>query len=145
MRTNRRTFLSAVAAWLLGRIRVARAQSPAMPVVGFVRSSSLRGVETFVAGFRQGLKETGYIDGQNMVIEFRSADDHPEKLPLIFDELIRRPVAVLVVNFSAAQAAKAATTTVPIVFATGGDPVADAKLVGSFNRPGGNITGVTFF
>jgi len=117
------------------------AQQPAMPTIGFVRNSPLRGVETFVAGFREGLKETGYVDRQNMVIEFRSADDHPENLPAIFGELIRRPVATLVANLSATQAAKAATTTVPIVFISEGDPVADDKLVSSFNRPGGNITG----
>ena len=124
---------------------MASAQAPTTPVVGFVRSSSPRGVETFVAGFRQGLKETGYIDGQNMVVDFRWAGDHPEQLPAIFQELIRRPAAVLVAaNFGAAQAAKAATAAVPIVFVTGGDPVTDDKLVSSFNRPGGNITGVTF-
>jgi ABC-type uncharacterized transport system substrate-binding protein len=140
---DRRAFL-AVSVHLLAMPFAVEAQPTVMPTIGFVRSSSLRGVETFVAGFRQGLKETGYVDGQNMVIEFRSADDHPEKLPVIFGELIRRPVAVLVANFSATQAAKAATMTVPIVFISGGDPVADDKLVSSFNRPGGNITGVTF-
>src|SRR5262245_60888963 len=98
---SRRTFLSAMSGWLLAVTDLARAQARVVPVVGFVRSSSLRGVETFVAGFNQGLRETGYVDGQNMVIEFRSADDHPEKLPVIFKELIRRPVAVLVAHFSA--------------------------------------------
>jgi ABC-type uncharacterized transport system substrate-binding protein len=90
------------------------------------------------------LQETGYIDGQNVKIEFRSAEDQYDKLSGILAELIRRPVAVLVANAVAAQAAKTATTTVPIVFATGSDPVKDDNLVASFNRPGGNITGVTF-
>jgi putative ABC transport system substrate-binding protein len=114
-----------------------------MPLIGFVRSSSLDEVGDLVAAFRQGLKETGYIEGQNIAIEFRSADDQYEKLPTIIAELIRRRAAVLVVNTIAARAAKAATTTIPIVFAGGGDPVRD-NLVASFNRPGGNITGVSF-
>ena len=112
-------------------------------MIGFVRSSSLEAVANFVAAFRQGLKETGYVDGQNVLIEFRSAEDHVEKLPLIIADLIRRPVAVLVANSAAAQAAKAATTTIPIVFAVGGNPVKD-NLVASYNRPGGNATGVSF-
>jgi len=134
-------FICAVAAGLLGATRIARAQQPAMPLIGFVRSGSLKGTETWVAAFRQGLKETGYVEGQNVAIEFRSADDDRERLPAIVAELIRRPAAVLVVNAAAAEAAKAATATVPIVFATGGDPVKD-NLVASFGRPGGNITGV---
>ena len=137
-------FICAVASGLLDATRIARAQPPAMPVIGFVRSGSLKGTETLVGAFREGLKETGYVEGQNVAIEFRSADDHHERLPAIIAELIRRPAAVLVANAAAAGAAKAATTTVPIVFATGGDPVKD-NLVASFGRPGGNITGVTFF
>jgi putative ABC transport system substrate-binding protein len=136
-------FMGAVAAGLFAAARVVRAQQQTIPVIGFVRSSSLKGVETMVAAFRQGLKETGYVEGQNVVIEFRSAEDHYERLPAIIAELIRRPVAVLVANHAAAQLAKAATTTVPIVFATGGDPVKD-NLVASLGRPGGNITGVSF-
>jgi putative ABC transport system substrate-binding protein len=136
-------FMGAVAAGLFAAAPVVRAQQQTMPVIGFVRSSSLKGVETMVAAFRQGLKETGYVEGQNVVIEFRSAEDHYERLPAIIAELIRRPVAVLVANHAAAQLAKAATTTVPIVFATGGDPVKD-NLVASLGRPGGNITGVSF-
>jgi putative ABC transport system substrate-binding protein len=114
-----------------------------MPVVGFVRSSSIETVGHLVAGFRQGLKETGYVEGQNVAIEFRSAEDRYERLPAIIAELIRRPVAVIVVNSAAARAAKAATTTIPIVFAHGGDPVKDG-LVARLNRPGGNVTGVSF-
>jgi putative tryptophan/tyrosine transport system substrate-binding protein len=117
---------------------------PAMPTIGFVRSSSIEAVPHMVAAFRQGLKDTGYLEGQNVAIEFRSADDHYDKLPAIVTELLRRPVAVLVVNSAVARLAKAATTTVPIVFATGGDPVRE-HLVASFNRPGGNMTGVSFF
>ena len=119
------------------------AQQPAMPVVGFVRTSSIETVPHMVAAFRQGLKDTGYVEGQNVAIEFRSADDRYDKLPTIIAELIQRPVAVFVGNSGAARAAKAVTTTIPIVFATGGDPVGE-NLVASFNRPGGNVTGVSF-
>jgi putative ABC transport system substrate-binding protein len=97
-----------------------------------------------VTGFRQGLNQAGFAEGQNVAIEFRSAEDHLDRLPALVAELIRARVAVLVVNNPAALAAKAATTTVPIVFATGGDPVREG-LVASLNRPGGNITGVVFF
>jgi putative ABC transport system substrate-binding protein len=136
-------FMGAVAAWFLGATRIARAQQQAMPVIGFVRSSSLKGVETLVAAFRQGLKEMGYVEGQNVAIEFRSADDDYERLRAIIAELIRQPVTVLVANAAAAHAARAATTTVPIVVATGSDPVKD-NLVASLSRPGGNVTGVSF-
>ena len=140
---QRRDFLgvlSGAAAWPLA----ARAQQPVMPVIGFLRSASLADATNFVAAFRQGLKESGFVEGQNVAIEFRSAEDHVERLPALVAELIRRPVAVIVANSDAALAAKAATTAVPIVFSTGGDPVSEG-LVTSLNRPGGNITGVVFF
>ena len=101
------------------------------------------GVQPMVTGFRQGLTATGFNEGQNVTIEYRYADDQPERLPGLVTELIRLPVAVIVVNGTAALAAKAATTTVPIVFATGSDPMVDG-LVASLNRPGGNVTGVSF-
>ena len=132
-------FGSATFTWRLA----AQGQQPTVPVIGFVRSSSLDSVGNLVAAFRQGLKEAGFVDGQNIVIEFRSAEDHYEKLPLIIADLIRRPVAVLVANSAAAKAAKAATTTIPIVFAVGSNPIKD-NLVASYNRPGGNATGVSF-
>src|SRR5262245_50415874 len=112
---DRRAFIHAVTGGFLVAPCLAHAQQPVMPVIGFVRSSSLETMGHIVAAFRQGLKETGYIEGQNVTIEFRSADDHYEKLPAILAELIRRPVAVLVANAGAARAAKAATTTVPII------------------------------
>jgi ABC-type uncharacterized transport system substrate-binding protein len=126
---------------LLGRS--SRAQQPALPVVGFLRSVSLADAANLVTAFREGLKETGYIEGQNVAIELRSANGHLDRLPVLVGDLIRRPVAVIVGNHNAAVAAKAATTTIPIIFATGSDPVRDG-LVGSLNRPGANITGVTF-
>jgi putative tryptophan/tyrosine transport system substrate-binding protein len=122
----------------------ARAQQPAMPVIGFLRSASFANVSHFVTAFRRGLKEAGFVAGQNVTIEFRSAEDRPDRLPALATDLIRRPVAVIVGDIISAIAAQAATTTVPIVFATGADPVTEG-LVASFNRPGGNVTGVVFF
>jgi putative ABC transport system substrate-binding protein len=132
------TLLGGVAAWPLA----ARAQQ--MPVVGFVRSTSLAASTQFIAAFREGLKEAGFVEGQNVAIEYRHADDQMDRLPALTADLLRRPVAVIVGNSPSARAAKAATTTVPIVFASGGDPVRDG-LVASLNRPGGNVTGVVFF
>src|SRR6516164_10199294 len=114
-----------------------------MPVIGFLRSVSLADVADLVTAFRQGLKEGGYVEGQNVAIELHSAEGHPDRLPALVADLIGRPVAVIVGNLNAAIAAKAATTTIPIIFASGSDPIRDG-LVGSLNRPGGNITGVMF-
>ena len=141
---RRREFLSvlggAAAAWSLE----AQAQQTAMPVVAFVRDTSLAPFAHLVTAFRQGLKESGFVEGQNVTVELHSADGQPDRLPAVVADLLRRPVAVIVGNLNSALAAKAATTTVPIVFATGGDPVA-LGLVASLNRPGGNVTGVNFF
>jgi putative ABC transport system substrate-binding protein len=120
------------------------AQQPAMPVIGFLRSTTLATDAVHLTAFRQGLKEAGFIEGQNVAIESRSAENQPDRLPLLVAELIRWPVAVIVANTPAALVAKAATVSVPIVFATGGDPVRDG-LVTSLNRPSGNLTGVVFF
>jgi ABC-type uncharacterized transport system substrate-binding protein len=127
----------AAAAWPLA----ARAQQTAMPVVGFLRAGTVDDVPPRVAVFHQGLKEAGFVEGQNVAIELHSAEDH-HRLPALVAELIRRPVALIVGNTPAALAAKGATTTVPIVFVTGGDPV-ELGLVASLNRPGGNATGVS--
>jgi putative ABC transport system substrate-binding protein len=134
------TLLGAAAAWPLA----ARAQQPAVPLVGFFRSSSLADATHLVTAFRHGLKEAGFVEGQNVAIEFRSAEEHHDRLSALVVELIRRQVAMIVGNTVSALAAKAATTTVPIVFATGGDPVRDGLVV-SLNRPSANITGVSFF
>lgn len=120
-----------------------RAQQPATPVIGFLRSTSFAEATPIVTAFRQGLKDNGFIEGQNVAIEFRSAEGRVERLPTLVADLIRLPVAVIVGNTPSALAAKAATTTIPIVFATGGDPVREG-FVSSLSRPEGNVTGVSF-
>ena len=122
---------------------MALAQQPGMPLIGFLRSSTLENATSLMATFRQGLKETGYVEGQNVSIEYRFAENDRDKLTALVNDFIHRPVAVIIGNLVAARAAKAASTTVPIVFATGNDPVKDG-MVTNLNRPGGNVTGVSF-
>jgi putative tryptophan/tyrosine transport system substrate-binding protein len=140
---QRRDFIKLVAGSVVTWPLAARAQQPARPVVGFLRDTSLADADHLVTGFRNGLEEAGFVEGQNVVVEYRSANDQLERLPVLVADLIGRQAAVIVGNTNAALAAKAVTTTVPIVFASGSDPVTDG-LVASLNRPGGNVTGVTF-
>src|SRR6185369_4969607 len=143
---RRRKFITLLGGAAAGWPLAVRAQQPTMPVVGFMSTLSPENISGPVAGFHQGLRETGYREGQNLTIEYRWAQGHYDRLPELAADLVRRRVAVLVASGGdpSPQVAKAATQTVPIVFGMFGDPVREG-LVDSLSRPGGNATGVTIF
>ena len=137
---RRRDFIKVIAGSTAIWPLVARAQQPAMPVVGFLNAASAQVYTRQLAAFLKGLSETGYVDGRNVTIEYRWAEGHNDRLPAMAADLVRRQVTVIAATTTpAALAAKAATTTIPIVFELGTDPVR-LGLVASFSRPGGNVT-----
>jgi putative ABC transport system substrate-binding protein len=140
---DRRAFIGSVAGGVLAAPLATRAQTSSMPVIGFLHSGSPGPTAPLVAAFRQGLNETGYVEGQNLAIEYRWAEFRDDRLPAMAADLVSRKADVILTGgLPSARAAKAATSTIPIVFSYGGDPVGDG-LVSSLARPGGNVTGFT--
>ena len=140
---RRREFFTLLGGGVVCWPLVAHAQQAAMPVIGLLNGGSSKGFQSLVAAFRQGLSESGYVENQNLAIEYRWADGDYEKLPRLATDLVDRHVSAILANAPAVLAAKAATTTIPIVFTSGGNPI-ELGFVSSLSQPGGNVTGVSF-
>jgi putative tryptophan/tyrosine transport system substrate-binding protein len=138
---RRRAFIAGLGSALVWPAR-ARSQQGALPVVGFLHGRSAETTQSVIAAFRRGLMETGFVESRNVLIEYRLASGHPERVPALATELVSRRVNVLASGYQTARAAVAATSTIPIIFMGGNDPV-KGGLVASLNRPGGNVTGVS--
>jgi putative ABC transport system substrate-binding protein len=141
---NRREFITLLGGATVSWPHAARAQQPSMPVVGFLRSTPAAPFEHLVAALRQGLSDEGFVEGRNVAIEQRHADNQLDRLPVLATDLVRGNVSVIVGNVTAIKAVRAAAPTIPLVFVTGADPVRSG-LVASLNRPESNLTGVTFY
>src|SRR6516165_4535918 len=141
---GRRELLAALGG-AVARPLAARAEQSAMPVIGFIRNTTRDDSADLLKAMHQGLRQTGYVEGRNVAVEYRFADNQLDRLPTMAADLVRRQVAVIVTGGDASSfAAKAATTTIPVIFSTGFDPI-EIGLVTSLSRPGGNVTGVSFF
>jgi putative ABC transport system substrate-binding protein len=141
---RRRDFIILLGGAAAGWPLAARAQQGALPVIGFLDSTTAAVRANRVFGFRQGLNQLGFVDGRNVAVEFRWAEGQLHQLPALTADIVRRPVAAIMADGPFVAAVKAATSTIPIIFVTGGDPVAGGYVT-SLNRPGGNVTGVSFF
>src|SRR5262252_7339047 len=139
---RRRDFMKATVGAAIASPLTARAQRPAVPVIGFIRDGSAESDARWLAGFHKGLSETGHVEGQNVMVEYHWLEGKYDRLPELLADLVRRQVAVIAaLGTLPTQAAKAATATIPIVFLVGADPV-ELGLVDSFAKPGGNVTGI---
>ena len=141
---RRREFITLFGGAATGWPLAAGAQQQSMPEIGFIRNSTEAGFDHLLTAFRQGLNEGGYVEGRNVTIEYRWGNNQPSKLPALAADLVDRRVAVIVANSGSMAAVMAATKTIPVVFSSGDDPVTGG-LVSNLNRPGGNVTGVSFF